>query len=142
MLNMKLLTTSLFVIMTSLQVFAQEDQCQLTVLIDNITSIRGTMKIGLYDEEDGFMKKELTFDHQDITTDTVTFVFKGLQQGEYAITIYQDENNNGELDTNFLGIPQEPYAFSNNAAGRFGPPSFEDCKFFLSAENQEITISL
>ena len=45
-----------------------------------------------------------------------------------------DLNGNGELDANFLGMPREPWAFSNNAVGRRGPAKWEDAKFEISAD--------
>ena len=38
-----------------------------------------------------------------------------IPPGTYAIKLHIDENENGELDTNFLGIPKEQYGISNNA---------------------------
>ncbi len=38
-----------------------------------------------------------------------------IPPGTYAVKIHIDENENGELDTNFLGIPKEQYGISNNA---------------------------
>lgn len=55
----------------------------------------------------------------------VTVVLKNLPQGPLALSIYQDANGNGKLDTNAMGMPTEPYGFSNNAFGQFGPPKFE-----------------
>lgn len=46
--------------------------------------------------------------------------------GTWAVLAYHDENGNRELDRNFIGIPKEDYGFSRDAAGRFGPPAFED----------------
>ncbi len=37
-----------------------------------------------------------------------------IPPGTYAIKLHIDENENGELDTNFLGIPKEQYGLSNN----------------------------
>ena len=49
--------------------------------------------------------------------------FKDLPPGEYAAVAFQDVNGNGILDKNFLGIPKEPYGFSNGARGSAsGPP--------------------
>jgi uncharacterized protein (DUF2141 family) len=50
----------------------------------------------------------------------------GVPAGTWAVLAYQDENGNGELDRNLLGIPSENYGFSRDARGRFGPPGFED----------------
>jgi uncharacterized protein (DUF2141 family) len=52
-----------------------------------------------------------------------------LQPGEYAFSIFYDSNNNGKLDTNFIGIPKEPLALSNGARPKFGPPRYEDAVF-------------
>jgi len=59
----------------------------------------------------------------------------------YSVSVYYDLDENGELNTGFLGIPSEPVGFSNNAKGSFGPPSFEDTKFKPS-KNQTIEIRL
>ncbi|MYE01735.1 MAG: DUF2141 domain-containing protein, partial [Alphaproteobacteria bacterium] len=49
-------------------------------------------------------------------------VFAGLAPGEYAIAAFHDEDRDGDLDTNLLGMPTEGYGFSNEARGAFGPP--------------------
>lgn len=51
---------------------------------------------------------------------------KDVPAGTWAVLAYQDENGNGELDRNFIGIPKENYGFSRDAASKFGPPGFED----------------
>ena len=48
----------------------------------------------------------------------------GLPTGVYAVGIFHDLNGDGALSKNFLGMPKEPFGFSNNARARFGPPSF------------------
>ncbi|MBI3349905.1 MAG: DUF2141 domain-containing protein [Burkholderiales bacterium] len=55
----------------------------------------------------------------------VTVVLKDLPDGPLAFSLFQDANANGRLDMNAMGLPTEPYGFSNNAAGNFGPPQFE-----------------
>lgn len=49
----------------------------------------------------------------------------GLPDGPLAISVFQDLNGNGKLDSNMMGMPTEPYAFSRQAQGNFGPPSFD-----------------
>ena len=66
----------------------------------------------------------------------------GVPTGSWAVLSYQDENDNGKLDRNVLGIPKEPYAFSRDARGRFGPPSFEEAAFELRDEKAVTTIKL
>ncbi|NQZ77701.1 MAG: DUF2141 domain-containing protein [Ekhidna sp.] len=115
---------------------------ELRIKIENIKRIEGSMKIAVYNSADLFLSEELMSDMKVISDDTVEFVFDGLDEGTYAISVFHDENNNGKLDANFMGIPSEPYAFSNNAKGLFGPPSFEECQFELEGDGNEIVISL
>ncbi|SNR54432.1 DUF2141 domain-containing protein [Hymenobacter mucosus] len=65
-----------------------------------------------------------------------------LPNGEWAVAITQDTNNNDKLDKNMVGIPTEPFAFSNNVRPRLSPPDFEDCKFVVSGPGKVVTISL
>ncbi|MBL7981411.1 MAG: DUF2141 domain-containing protein [Flavobacteriales bacterium] len=59
----------------------------------------------------------------------VRIVLNDVAPGTYAIKAFHDIDRNGKLDTNFMGIPKEPYGFSNDAMGTFGPPSFEQAAF-------------
>ena len=65
-----------------------------------------------------------------------------LPPGEYALSIFYDKNDNGELDTNFIGIPKEPVALSNNARPSFGPPKYKDAVFTLGDETVVQRISI
>jgi uncharacterized protein (DUF2141 family) len=62
--------------------------------------------------------------------------------GQYAIRLFHDVNGNGELDTNPFGIPIEPFAFSNNARGRFGPAGWADAVFTVNAGENVQTINV
>ena len=62
------------------------------------------------------------------------FVFDNVEPGEYALTVLHDENGNGKLDTNLLGMPKEGYGVSNNAFRRFGPPRFREAKITVNGE--------
>lgn len=57
-----------------------------------------------------------------------------LPEGTYAIRVMHDRNGNGELDTNFVGLPKEPFGFSNNVVGRLGPATWQDAQFDLSVD--------
>ncbi len=74
-------------------------------------------------------------------TGTVSLNVESLAPGEYAVRVMHDENDNGELDTNLIGIPREPWGFSNNAVGSFGPPGWKDVRFTLDGSHS-ITIDL
>ena len=57
-----------------------------------------------------------------------------LPPGIYGARVLHDLNGNGEMDSNFVGIPKEPWAFSNNATGRLGPAKWQDAKFEISGD--------
>jgi uncharacterized protein (DUF2141 family) len=56
------------------------------------------------------------------------------------VACFHDENDNGKLDTGFLGIPKEGTTASNQASRAFGPPRFEDARFTFSGQPGEITL--
>ena len=58
-------------------------------------------------------------------------IINNIPNGTYGVKMMHDVNGNGQLDTNAMGIPREPYGFSNNARGRFGPAKFEDAAFII-----------
>jgi uncharacterized protein (DUF2141 family) len=59
-----------------------------------------------------------------------------LPAGNYAVSAYQDLNGNGKLDKNLVGIPSEPYGFSNNARPKFRAPNWDETRFELRADTQ------
>jgi uncharacterized protein (DUF2141 family) len=65
---------------------------------------------------------------------------EGLPTGKIALAIYQDVNNDGKLNRSTFGIPTEPYGFSNNARGQYGPPTFQAA--MLEAGSTPVTIDV
>lgn len=70
-----------------------------------------------------------------------TVDLKDLPEGPLAMSLFQDTNANGRLDANAMGMPTEPYGFSNNAAGNFGPPRFEQA-VFTPVAGQPVRVTL
>ena len=68
--------------------------------------------------------------------------FPGVAPGRYAVSVFHDENSNGRMDTNFMGIPREGVGASNNARGHFGPPKFDDAAFQYSGGKLDLTITI
>lgn len=102
------------------------------VTVTNIDDVKGTLRIGLYNDPSNFPKKNsYKGTVVKVTGKTVTFKFTGLPAGKYAIALLHDENGNGKMDFNFMKIPQEGYSFSNNAIPKFREPSFEEAAFFV-----------
>jgi uncharacterized protein (DUF2141 family) len=72
----------------------------------------------------------------------VQVVFTNQAYGWYGIYLYHDENSNGEMDKNAMGIPKEAYGFSNNAKGFFGKPNYKKVMFQLNSAEMQIAIDL
>ena len=116
----------------------------LTVTIDHVRNDRGSILAALYDSEASFMKQpsaRATFKAK-AAQGEVQYVFHDLAAGQYALSVFHDENDNGKLDKNFIGIPSEGYGFSNGARGRAGPPAFNKAAFEFDGKTQSITITL
>ena len=120
-----------------------EGSASLSVTIEGIKNVQGTINLGLFDqagydgEGDAVNGARIS-----VNADTVTATIDGLSPGTYGIKLYQDVNDNGKMDTNPFGMPTEPFAFSNNAKGRFGPAKWDQAAFEVSAEGTAHTITL
>ncbi|MTI29864.1 DUF2141 domain-containing protein [Cytophagales bacterium RKSG123] len=108
---------------------------QLKLVIKNIKEAKGQMLVAIFDpsgSESFPSGKGLKSVMKEISTEgEMEIVFKGLKEGDYAVCLFHDENSNGKLDANFIGIPTEPYGFSNDAKGFMGPPSFKKGTIYL-----------
>lgn len=69
-----------------------------------------------------------------VTGDSVSTTITGLQPGRYAIRVFHDVNGDGKMGANPFGIPTEPFAFSNNARGAFGPATWSDAAFEVAGD--------
>jgi uncharacterized protein (DUF2141 family) len=124
---------------------ASSDQTgTITVQLAGFENVKGTVKLCLCRSGDEHKGKTPEFCRvsADIKDRKAEWVFKNMPYGRYSIKVFHDENGNSKLDTNFAGMPIERYGFSNNARGRFGPPSFEQAAFTLSAPQMSVAIEL
>ena len=115
----------------------------LTVNISGIESINGSVYIAVFSDSDSFpiFGKQWRGESISVTNKSMSYTFKNIPHDTYALAVFHDENNNGVLDKNALGIPLEPYGFSRNARARFSAPPFEDAQFELK-EKHSIDISI
>jgi uncharacterized protein (DUF2141 family) len=139
---------SLFIIATfsvavSLMSFTLKvENPKLTIQLNNIKK-KGTIYISVCSQASEWSDNgKYTFTLEPNSSEQNLFEINSIPNGAYAIALYQDVNGNGKLDTNFLGIPKEPYAFSNNRIPVFSEPSFEKCKFEFNQQSQQILINL
>ena len=127
----KTLLLALVCLVSAFSVHAYE----LTINIKNVRSSRGNIKVALFDQARGFPgnnQAAVRTEIVEIVDLSAQVVFRGLTDGEYAVSLFHDENNNNRLDTR-LRIPREPLGFSNNPR-LTGRPSFSRCSFELNAD--------
>ena len=116
---------------------------QLTIKIENIEFIDGYIRVGVFNASETFLKKDATFKKYKIAVEdsTETIIIDDLPKGEYAFILYHDKNSDGKMNRKFIGIPKEPYGFSNNVRPKLSKPTFEKCKFLLE-DNLVLQITL
>ena len=64
------------------------------------------------------------------------------EPGVYAVSVTHDENNNGKMDTGFMGKPKEGYGASNNPQNKLSAPSFDQCKITVDAKGATVDIKM
>ena len=105
----------------------------------------GQVSCSLYSSGDGFPKeprKAVAHVVAPASEQKAVCEFPGIAPGRYAVSVYHDENSNGKLDTNFLGIPREGVGASNNARGHMGPPKFDAAAFPFAGGWLKLTITI
>ena len=142
MKNTKKVLLTAMMLIAIMMCFAQGNGNSVTVTVSGISELKGEIAIGVYNNEESYTKGDhFTGEFVKADKETVTYTFENIPEGVYAIKIYHDKNSNKKMDRNFMKIPTEGYAFSNNVFGTFGPPKFEKVKFEVKEDiNLEIKI--
>lgn len=124
---MKYSLSIVLVIVTQSFLFSQSHS--LTIKLSPIQSQKGFIELSLYDKPSNFPKVGKTFKMVRIKPigKQLTYTFKGLKPGKYAVCTYHDENQNNVCDKNMFGIPTEAYAFSRNYRPVLSTPTFSQC---------------
>ena len=118
-------------------------QNTLSIQVNNVESAKGKVNVAVYDSDEAFLSFDQVLKSNSVVAHegSVVLHIPDLPAGEYALAIFHDENDNGKLDTNWLGIPKEKVAFSHGKMKTFGPPKFKECAFMMSSDH-EIHIDL
>lgn len=116
---------------------------RLTIEMFEHPGSNGVIKVSVWKGESAFLKgKPYREASANMADGKATAVFDDMEPGDYAVSAYYDKNKNGKMDQNFVGKPTEPYGFSNDARGKFGPAKYQDSRLDLAAEDRIVTIHL
>ena len=115
---------------------------QLTLTIEGFENTNGTAEIALVNSKENFSEETPFKGYKVGITGNRVVETLVLPCGEYAVKVFHDENNNGELDKRIFGIPAEAYGFSNDARGTVGPPEYEKAAFKLDSPGKKLVIHI
>lgn len=117
----------------------------LTVEVQGLMGASGNICLTIFSRSEGFPSdgtKALKASCFPISQTPFSLTLDGLNAGNYAIALFHDENADGTLNTNLVGVPQEGFGFSNNPSIVSGPPNFSDATFFVAGQNTTIRIGM
>ena len=140
-MHKQILKSVLATLLASSSLATQADS--LSITISNIDEAKGQLMIAVVAGESGFNEQETPVASFILPAvqGSVTVSTDALGPGEYGIRMFHDQNANGKMDSNLVGIPKEPYGFSNSAKGSFGPPKWKAVKFTIDGDTEQ-TIDL
>ena len=107
----------------------------LTLRVQGLKSPEGRVVVALFDSEAAFKDKKQPVRTADLPAHApaVDVAWTDLAPGRYAAVAYHDRDGDGRLDTLPIGLPTEPFAVSNDAPARFGPPRWQAAAFEVVA---------
>src|SRR5215471_10578367 len=104
----------------------------LILKVTGLRSEKGQVKIAVFNSSEKWLGEQPTY----------SSTINEVPYGDYGVAVFHDENSNGKMDRNVLGIPLEPYGFSNNVRVTFGPPKWEEAKFTVNGSTAEVSIGV
>jgi len=132
-------------LLLSLLSLKNEETKPLILEVENIEVAKGHVWFGVYDSEQSFLNEEKAvaiFGEAIKTKGKIQVKFEKIPFGTYAIAVFHDVNSNGTLDQNFIGIPKEPFAFSQALKSKWRAPEYEEMKFDFRQANQKLKFRL
>ncbi|GAA4250430.1 DUF2141 domain-containing protein [Azospirillum formosense] len=121
---------------------AQAAAADLSITVVNVTNAQGKVLVAVCTAET-FLGPHCPYTAAEpARPGSVTVVVHKVPPGTYAVQSFHDENQNLELDRNFLGLPKEGVGFSNDAPMRFGPPRYADAALVVAEPVTRTTLTL
>lgn len=106
----------------------------LTVAFRGVTQPRGVVLCAVFDSKAAYDANAHPVRTLELPAGERNFsaTFAGLPPGRYGVKAFHDRDGDGKMKFNPLGMPMEPYGFSNNARAPFGPPSWRAAGFAVA----------
>lgn len=117
----------------------------LHITLENIKNDKGSVRLVVFDSKEGWPedhKKSVHIENIKAKKGKVRIKVPNLKNGTYAVVLLHDENENGKMDYNLVGIPKEGWAVSNNVKPGLRAPRFEEAAFQLKGSTTEISINI
>lgn len=137
---MKTLFVTIALCISALGFTQTETKNTITVIVENFTSNEGKAAIALHTSDTFMRGAGIQNLEAKIVDGKATFTFENVSNGEYALLVLHDKNENDRMDFEENGMPKESYGTSNNTRS-FGPPIYDDAKFIVD-KDLELTIRL
>ena len=135
----KIVLLVLIQIVCGIFLFAEEtaEEKKLIVQVTNVTSEEGQIILAIYNSSENYDKR-IALQEVKLKPEIDTVIFEtNLPDGEYLVMLVHDINNNGKLDTTFIGMPKEPVGLSNYD-GKGIPGKFKKHKFSVKDDTSII----
>jgi uncharacterized protein (DUF2141 family) len=120
---------------------AAADLSGIVVEVEALRSDAGQVRVAVFPEtgwvEEG---RQIATCHTAVHHGHALCVITDVEPGTYAIAVLHDEDDDGGLDRNLLGIPSEGFGFSNDAPTGLGPPSFRDASFRFDGSETDLVV--
>ena len=134
------------VLVASALMIGGANAANLNIDILDVENTKGHIVLAVYKKGDFTSSKSgpppAYADKQPAAKGTVDFAFKDVAPGDYTFVVFHDENDNEDVDTNWIGLPKEGIAFSNDAQINMGPPKEKDMLFTLGEEQSHQSVRM
>lgn len=127
---------------------AAGEKGNINLKITGFRNAMGAVRVAMFDSKESYDSDKFSGEGAfrksiiDLKGTEAECKFEDVPYGVYAIKLFHDEDKSGKFYTGLFGIPKVEYAFSNNAAGRFGPASYEQAKFTLNSKELSMSIKM
>lgn len=140
----------LYTILIALQLMMMQSEPSIEkgtikVQVKEFRNTEGHLLVSLFNSKEYFpddAKKAFKTKKVKVSKKSHEVVFEDVPYGEYAVIFLHDENDNEDMDTNFVGAPKEGYGTSNDAVNTFSAPKYEEAKFTLNSSTKNLSLKV